>query len=86
MTGTWTLSSGSACAAPLARAAPSSPPGRNANIPDTVAVFGVRLIPVDEKQFVFAVSAKSNTTLPTYFMDRAGAIRVRTGEAASADR
>jgi len=59
-------------------------PGRNTNLADTVAVFGIELIPVDEKQFVFEVSAASNSALPSYFMEPDGVIHVRSGGAATA--
>jgi hypothetical protein len=62
---------------------------RNANVVDTVGAFSVSLVPVDERQFIFELSA---SPIPSsfhagsrrYFISRDGLIHVRNGAPATA--
>jgi len=64
--------------------------GGNGKVVDTVGVYGVELIPVDPKLFVFEVSVTPRTSygshagIRSYFIARDGSIHVRSGRGASA--
>jgi hypothetical protein len=64
--------------------------GGNGKLVDTVGVYGVELIPVDPKAFVFEVSVTprtfygSHAGIRSYFIARDGSIHVRSGRGASA--